>query len=46
MTARRATTAAGLLAVALAVVVVDPPDHLNSPRADWLGQSLGDGTLS
>jgi len=33
------------LVVALAVVIVDPPDHLNSPRADWFGHSLGDGTL-
>jgi hypothetical protein len=34
------------LALAIAVAAVNPPDHLNSPRADWFGHSLGDGTLN
>jgi hypothetical protein len=34
------------LVFALAVVIVDPPDHLNSPRADWFGHSFGDGRLN
>jgi len=33
------------IAVALAIVIVNPPDHLNSPHADWFGRSLSDGTL-
>jgi len=32
------------IAVALAIVIVNPPDHLNSPHADWFGRSLSDGT--
>jgi hypothetical protein len=34
------------VAVALAIVIVDPPGHLNSPHADWFGRSLSDGTLN
>jgi hypothetical protein len=36
------TLAVGL---AIAVLVVDPADHLNSPDADWFGHSLSDGSL-
>jgi cytochrome bd-type quinol oxidase subunit 2 len=31
--------------VALAIVIVNPPGHLDSPHADWFGHSLSDGTL-
>jgi hypothetical protein len=34
------------LLVALAVAIVDPPDHLNSPRADWFGHPFSDGRLN
>ena len=34
------------VAVALAIAIVNPPGHLNSPHADWFGHSLSDGTLS
>jgi glycerol uptake facilitator-like aquaporin len=34
------------LAIAAAVLVVNPPDHLNSPHADWFGRSLSDGSLN
>jgi hypothetical protein len=34
------------LALAAALLIADPPDHLNSPHATWLGHPLGDGTLN
>jgi len=33
------------IAIALSIVIVNPPGHLNSPHADWFGRSLSDGTL-
>ena len=34
------------IVIALAVVIVNPPGHLNSPQADWFGGSVSDGSLS
>jgi H+/Cl- antiporter ClcA len=34
------------LALAAALVIVDPPGHLNSLHATWFGRPLGDGTLN
>jgi hypothetical protein len=36
---------AAVVAVAIALVVVDPPAHLNGLHADWFGHSLSDGSL-
>jgi hypothetical protein len=34
------------IAIALTIVIVNPPGHLNSPHADWFGRSLSDGSLN
>jgi hypothetical protein len=34
------------LALAAALLVVDPAGHLNGPDANWFGHSLSDGSLN
>jgi MFS family permease len=41
----RLPVVAAVMAVAIALVAVDPPGHLNSPHADWFGHSLDDSSL-